>query len=83
MTMINATAITFGADRWITSLGFRLSKIRAVLITPEDPKNPEGTTVGVPGELGPSPVKRFLKIDKQSVSSTFDHTALALTDMED
>jgi hypothetical protein len=81
--MIAAKDNTFGADRWVTSLGFRLSKIRAVLITLEDPKNPEGTRVRIPDELDPSPVKRSLKIDKQSVISTFDLTALALTNLED
>lgn len=74
---------TYGTDRWITSLGFRLSVIKTIIITLEDPKNLDGTMVRIPNELDTSPVKRSLNIDKQTVIPTFDLTALALTDMED
>lgn len=73
----------FGADRWVTSLGFRLSKLKTIIIMMEDPKKPDGTPVSVPDELDPSPVKRSLNIDEKNVIPTFDLTALALADMEE
>ncbi len=73
----------FGADRWVTALGFRLSKIKTIITMMEDPNRSEGTPIRIPDELDPSPVKRSLNIDEQNVIPTFDLTALALTDMEE
>jgi hypothetical protein len=73
----------FGADRWVTSLGFRLSKIKTLIAILEDPTKPIGTQVRIPDELDPSPVKRSLNIDQQSVIPTFDLTALALSNIEE
>lgn len=73
----------FGADRWLTSLGFRLSKLKTIIAILEDPKRPDGTQVRIPDELDPSPVKRSLNIDVRNVIPIFDLTALALTDMEE
>jgi hypothetical protein len=80
---ISATDNVFGADRWVTSLAFRLSKIKTIIAMLEDPKSPDGAQVRIPDELDPSPVKRSLNIDVQSVIPTFDLTALALSDMEE
>jgi len=73
----------FGADRWVTASGFRLSMIRTIIAMLEDPNIPDGTPVRVPVELDPSPVKRSLNIDEQNVIPIFDLTALALSDMEE
>ena len=73
----------FGADRWVTSLGFRLSKIKTILAMLEDPNRPDGTPIRIPDELDPSPVKRSLNSDGQSAVPIFDLTALALSDMEE
>jgi hypothetical protein len=79
----SATDNVFGADRWVTSLGFRLSKIKTIIAMLEDPKSPDGAQVRIPDELDPSPVKRSLNIDVQNVIPIFDLTALALSDMEE
>jgi hypothetical protein len=73
----------FGADRWVTASGFRLLKIKTIIAMLEDPKRPDGTPVRVPDDLAPSPVKRSLNIDEQTVIPSFDLTALALSDMEE
>jgi hypothetical protein len=73
----------FGANRWVTSLGFRLSKIITIIALLEDPNKPDGTQVRIPDELDPSPVKRSLNIDVQNVIPTLDLTTLALSDMEE
>jgi hypothetical protein len=73
----------FGADRWVTSLGFRLSKIITIIALLEDPNRPDGTQIRIPDELDPSPVKRSLNIDVQNVIPTLDLTTLALSDMEE
>ncbi len=80
---LKASDNVFGADRWVTALGFRLSKIKTIITMLEDPKRPDGTPVRVPDELDPSPVKRSLNIDEQNVIPTLDLTALALSDMEE
>lgn len=73
----------FGADRWVTALGFRLSKIKTIIAMMVDPNRPDGTPIRIPDELDPSPVKRSLNINEQNVIPTFDLTALALSDMEE
>jgi hypothetical protein len=80
---ISSTDNVFGADRWVTSSGFRLSKIKTIIAMLEDPQSPDGAQVRIPDELDPSPVKRSLNIDVQNVIPTFDLTALALSDMEE
>ena len=80
---LSADDDVFGADRWVTSLGFRLSKIKTIIRVLEDPKNPDGTPVRIPDELDPSPVKRSLNIDELDVIPTLDLTTLALTDMKE
>lgn len=71
----------FGADRWITSLGFRLSKIKTIIAMLENNKYPDGTIIRIPDELDPSPVKRSLNIDVRNVIPTLDLASLALSDM--
>tara|TARA_Y100000589_G_scaffold283399_1_gene281450 strand:- start:6878 stop:7207 length:330 start_codon:yes stop_codon:yes gene_type:complete len=81
--IVKAGDKVFGADRWVTALGFRLSKIKTIITMMEDPNTPDGTPIRIPDELDPSPVKRSLNIDEQNVIPTFDLTALALSDMEE
>ena len=50
----------FGADRWVSSLGFRLAKIRFILNFMKNPEVGDGAMVRIPDELDPSPVKRAL-----------------------
>ena len=73
----------FGADRWVTALGFRLSKIKTIIAMMEDPSRPDGTPIRIPDELDPSPVKRSLNLDGQNIIPIFDLTALALSDMKE
>jgi hypothetical protein len=80
---ISSTDNVFGADRWVTSSGFRLSKIKTIIAMLEDPQSPDGAQVRIPDELDPSPVKRSLNIDVQNVIPTLDLMALALSDMEE
>ncbi len=80
---LKAEKQVFGADRWVTASGFRLSKIRTIITMMEDPHRPDGTPLRIPHELDPSPVKRSLNIDEQSVIPIWDLTALALSDLEE
>ncbi|EGR0671067.1 TPA: hypothetical protein ACPJ1X_004495 [Vibrio alginolyticus] len=73
----------FGADRWVTALGFRLSKIKTLIFLLEDPKKADGAHVRIPDELSPSPVKRSLNINEQNAIQGFDLMALALSDMRE
>lgn len=54
---------TFGADRWVSALGWRLSHIRTKIRILEDDKTPDGTPVRIPAEFDPSPAKTVL-LDK-------------------
>ncbi|MCH8492861.1 MAG: integrase [Idiomarina sp.] len=51
----------FGADRWVTNHGWRLSHIRTKIRILEDENTPEGTVVRIPEEYDPSPVKEMLR----------------------
>lgn len=73
----------FGADRWVTALGFRLSKVKTLTFLLEDPKNSDGALFRIPDELSPSPVKRSLNIDEQNAIQSFDLMAMALSDMKE
>lgn len=69
---------TFGADNWYRFLGFRLAKIRTIILRLKDPDMPVGSFVGVPPELDPSPLQRARSAvvpeasvaDQQSVRSS-------------
>ncbi|CDT25316.1 integrase [Vibrio coralliirubri] len=51
----------FGADRWISAHGWRLSHIRTKIRILEDENTPDGTPVRIPEEYDPSPVKEALR----------------------
>lgn len=50
----------FGADRWVTYLGWRLSHIRSILKIFQSDKYQDGTIVRIPLEHDPSPIIRAL-----------------------
>jgi len=52
---------TFGADRWVSNHGWRLTHIRAKIRILEDENTPDGAVVRVPDEYDPSPVKEMLR----------------------
>ena len=79
--VVKAGDRVFGADRWVTALGFRLSKIKTIVTMMEDPNRPDGTPIKIPDELDPSPVKRSLNIEEHNAIPIFDLTALAISDM--
>lgn len=66
---------TFGADNWYRFLGFRLAKIRTIILRLKDPDMPVGSFFGVPPELDPGPLQRARSavvpeasvVDQQSV----------------
>jgi hypothetical protein len=78
----NVDEKVFGADRWVTSLSFRLAKIRTIIRMMDDPNNPDGLIIRIPEELSPSPVKRSL-LDSSDIIPVLDLTQLALSDLED
>lgn len=52
---------TFGSDRWVTYLGWRLSHIRTVRKLMESDNVDEGAVIRIPPEHDPSPIKRALE----------------------
>lgn len=50
----------FGADRWISNLGWRLAHIRTKIAFLENSEIPNGTLLRIPDEYDPSPVKLAL-----------------------
>ena len=51
----------FGADRWVTHLGWKLAHIRTQRQRLESEDTPEGAILWIPPEHDPSPVKRALE----------------------
>ena len=50
----------FGADRWVSNLGWRLSHLRTKIRMLEDKRIPDGTPLRIPDEYDPSPIKNAL-----------------------
>ena len=50
----------FGADRWVSNLGWRLTHIKTKIAFLENDKIPNGALLRVPDEYDPSPVKLAL-----------------------
>jgi hypothetical protein len=50
----------FGANRWVTHLGWKLAHIRTQRVQLESEETPEGAILWIPPEHDPSPVKRAL-----------------------
>ncbi|QQF90587.1 integrase [Histophilus somni] len=51
---------TFGADRWVSSLGWRLTHIRTKIKFLENEQIPNGALFRVPDKYDPSPIKQTL-----------------------
>lgn len=51
----------FGADRWVTHLGWKLAHIRTQRMRLESDETPHGAVLWIPAEHDPSPVKRSLE----------------------
>lgn len=51
----------FGADRWVSNHGWRLSHIRTKIRILENESTPDGAAVRIPEEYDPSPVKEALR----------------------
>lgn len=57
----DAGAGAYGADRWVTHLGWKLAHIRTQRARLESDETPEGAVLWIPPEHDPSPVKRALQ----------------------
>lgn len=57
----------FGADRWVTHLGWKLGHIRTLITLMKDEKLPQGTVIKIPSEHDPSPTRRALE-DKKMIT---------------
>lgn len=55
-----ADDLTFGADRWVTHLGWKLAHIRALIFKFKDPSIDTGALIRIPVEHDPSPTRRAL-----------------------
>lgn len=51
----------YGADRWVTHLGWKLAHIRTQRIRLESDETPEGSVLWISPQHDPSPIKRALK----------------------
>jgi len=51
----------FGADRWISNLGWRLTHIKTKIAFLENREIPNGSLLRIPDEYDPSPVKLALQ----------------------
>jgi hypothetical protein len=52
---------TFGADRWVTHLGWKLAHIRTLIKNKIDENIPDGTIIRIPVEHDPSPTRLALE----------------------
>jgi len=57
----DAKSGTFGADRWVTHLGWKLAHISTQVQRLESDDTPEGAVLWIPPEHDPSPTKRALE----------------------
>ncbi|MCG8073719.1 MAG: hypothetical protein N0E59_21265 [Candidatus Thiodiazotropha taylori] len=57
----DAKSGAFGADRWVTHLGWKLAHISTQIQRLESEEVPEGAVLWIPPEHDPSPVKRALE----------------------
>ena len=78
----------FGADRWVSALGWRLSHIRTKIRLLENDDLPDGTPIRIPEEFDPSPTKEILREKglehdiKQPESITLDDDIYALLEIK-
>jgi hypothetical protein len=60
-----ATDLTFGADRWVTHLGWKLVHIRTIIENLKNPDVPNGSIIRIPVAHDPSPTRRALNAKGQ------------------
>ena len=60
----------FGADRWVSHLGWKLAHIRTQRERLESEDTPEGAILWIPPEHDPSPVKRALEQNDLDISAS-------------
>lgn len=60
----------FGADRWVSHLGWKLAHIRTQRKRLESEDTPEGAILWIPPEHDPSPVKRALEQNDLDISTS-------------
>jgi hypothetical protein len=60
----------FGADRWVSHLGWKLAHIRTQRGRLESEDTPEGTILWIPPEHDPSPVKRALEQNDLDITAS-------------
>lgn len=58
---LDAASTVFGADKWVTHLGWKLSHIRTQIARLESEDTPVGAVLWISPEHDPSPVKRALE----------------------
>jgi hypothetical protein len=56
-----AIDLTFGADRWVTHLGWKLAHILTIIENMKNPDVPNGAIIRIPVAHDPSPTRRSLK----------------------
>lgn len=61
-----ATDLTFGADRWVTHLGWKLAHIRTIIENLKNPDVPNGSIIRIPVAHDPSPTRRALNAKGQT-----------------
>lgn len=64
----------FGADRWVTHIGWKLAHIKTQRMRLESEKTPEGAVLWIPPEHDPSNVKRAL--DQRGYGAKSDQESL-------
>lgn len=63
----------FGADRWVSHLGWKLAHIRTQRERLESENTPEGAILWIPPEHDPSPVKRALEQNNLDITTGDQH----------
>lgn len=65
----NETTGTFGADRWVSHLGWKLAHIRTQRQRLESEDTPDGAVLWIPPEHDPSPIKRALEQNELDITA--------------
>lgn len=76
-----ATDLTFGADRWVTHLGWKFAHIRTIIENLKNPDVPNGSIIRIPVAHDPSPTRRALYAKGQTTelnSTVVDNNHIGL-----
>jgi len=69
---VDASSGAFGADRWVTHLGWKLAHISTQIRLLESDDTPDGAVLWIPPEHDPSPIKRALHERGHEISKDND-----------